>query len=67
MKIECAFSRPKARWETLKERNVKVFHFIPSIFYVCCVLPYLLSTGHEYNVEDDVFAHQMARNRLTQP
>ena len=41
-------------------------NFIPSIIYACCVIHNICEL-QGMNVEDDVLAQQIARNRLAQP
>ena len=64
--IECAFGRLKARWQILNKRNDMGLNFIPSIIYACCVLHNICEL-QGMNVEDDVLAQQITRDRLAQP
>lgn len=64
--IECAYGRLKARWQILNKINDMGLNFIPNIVYACCVLHNICEL-RGMNVDDDVLAQQMARDRLTQP
>ncbi|XP_068674456.1 uncharacterized protein [Montipora foliosa] len=64
--IECAYGRLKARWQILNKRNDMGLNVIPSIIYACFVLHNICEL-QGMNVEDDVVAQQMARDRLAQP
>ena len=63
---ECAFGHLKVRWEILNKRNDMRLSFIPSIIYARCVIHNICEL-QGMNVEDDVLAQQIARDRLAQP
>ena len=64
--IECAYGRLKARWQILNKRNDMGLNVIPSIIYACFVLHNICEL-RGMNVEEDIVAQQMARDRLAQP
>ena len=64
--IECTSGRLKARWQILNKRNDVGLNFIPSIIYARCVLHNICEL-QGMNVEDDVLAQQITRDRLAQP
>ena len=64
--MECTFGHLKARWQILNKRNDMGLNFTPSIIYACCVLHNICEL-QGMNVEDDVLAQQITRDRLAQP